>query len=102
MLVVPTERPPVSAKMVEVETILLLVVEVNGKAKSEDEETLLLKVVQSPAVKSPRTLAEADGSWKVKAPATLVIPQSLLMAVEEVAKVMAPVCAVPYVWAMEV
>ena len=69
--------------------------------ESDVEETLLLKVVQSPAVKSPRTLAEADGSWKVKAPATLVIPQSLLMAVEEVAKVMAPVCAVPYVWAME-
>ena len=69
--------------------------------ESDVEETLLLKVVQSPAVKSPRTLAEADGRLKVKAPATFVIPQSLLMAVEEVAKVMAPVCAVPYVCAME-
>ena len=46
-------------------------------------------------------LGVEEGRFQVKAPATLVIPQSLLMAVEEVAKVMAPVCAVPYVWAME-
>ena len=96
-LVVPTERPWVKAKMVEVATMVLLVVEVNGHAN----EALLLNVLQSAAVRSPRTVWEADGRLKVKAPATFVMPQSLEMAVEEVAKVMAPVCAVPYVWAME-
>jgi hypothetical protein len=94
-------RPPVKEIVVDVETMLLLNVEVKGQAKSEEDETLLLKVVQSPAVKSPRVFVVADGMLKVKAPATFVIPQSFEIAVEEVAKVMAPDCAVPKVWAME-
>ena len=102
-LVVPMERPLVSARMVEVETILLFVVDVNGQAKSDEEETLLLNVVQSPAVRSPRTLAEEDGMFQVKVPAPLsVMPQSFEIAVEEVAKMMAPVCAEPKVCRAEV
>ena len=66
-LVVPTERPWVKAKMVEVATMVLLVVEVNGHAN----EALLLNVLQSAAVRSPRTVWEADGRLKVKAPVKL-------------------------------
>lgn len=60
-------------------------------------ESLLLKVVKSAAVKSPRTVADADGMLKVNAPPELVMPQSLLIAVVDVPNVIAPVCAAPYV-----
>ena len=45
--------------------------------------------------RGPRTEAEADGRLKVKVPPELVMPQSLAMAVVEVARVRAPVCAEP-------
>src|SRR3989344_7615378 len=90
-------KPWVKAITVEVETMVLSAVEVNGHAKS----ALLLNVVQSAAVKSPRTVAEELGSWKVNVPPTFVIPQSFEMASEEVASVSAPVCAAPKVWAKE-
>lgn len=90
-----------AAKLIKVEVASQVDSVVNGKAKSDEEETLLLKALQSPAVKSPRTVAEEDGSWKVKVPATFVIPQSPEIAVELVASVSAPTCTVPNVCASE-
>ena len=92
--------PARRSRMVDVDTILFEAVEVNGKEAviaeaSEVEETLLLNVVQSPAVRSPRTVPDDDGMLKVKVPPAFVIPQSFEIAVDEVAKVRAPVCAVP-------
>lgn len=52
---------------------------------------LLLKVVQSVDERRPLTDAVAVGRFKVNVPAELVIPQSLLIAVVDVASVMAPV-----------
>jgi hypothetical protein len=54
-----------------------------------------LNLEKSAPVKRPRTLAEAEGMLKVKVPDELVIPQSLEIAVVEVARVIAPVTAVP-------
>jgi len=58
---------------------------------------LLLNVVQSVPERSPRTAAVAVGRLNVNVPLLFVMPQSLLIAVVEVANVSAPVCAVPYV-----
>jgi hypothetical protein len=63
---------------------------VKGKIEArEEEETLLLKVVQSVDVRRPRVLGPEDGRLKVRVPAEAVMPQSPLMAVVVVAKVMA-------------
>lgn len=67
----------------------------------EDEETLLLKIFQSPLERSPRIEAVAVGKLKVNAPAEFVMPQSLFIAVVEVAMVRAPVWAEPYVCNIE-
>jgi hypothetical protein len=48
-----------------------------------------LKVVQSVDVRRPRVLGPEDGRLKVRVPAEAVMPQSPLIAVEVVAKVMA-------------
>jgi hypothetical protein len=90
--------PPL--KLIKVEVASQVFSVVNGKDAvradaSEVDETLLLTVVQSAAVKSPRTVPEEDGMLNVKVPPAFVMPQSLLIAVEEVAKVSAPVCAEP-------
>ena len=50
--------PCVKATMVDVATMAVFAVEVKGQAKS----ALLLNVVQSAAVRRPRTVAEEDGS----------------------------------------
>ena len=62
---------------------------------------LLLNIVQSVPERSPRTAAVAVGRLNVNVPLLFVMPQSLLIAVVEVASVSAPVCAVPYVCARE-
>ena len=61
-----------------------------------------LKVVQSVDESNPLIAAVAVGILKVKVPDELVIPQSLLIAVVEVAKVIVPVWALPYVCCKEV
>jgi hypothetical protein len=54
-----------------------------------------LNLEKSEEERRPRIEAEAVGILKVKVPEEFVIPQSLLMAVVEVARVIAPVTAVP-------
>src|SRR6185437_14768981 len=56
---------------------------------------LPLNVEKSEAERRPRTEALAVGRLKVNVPPVFVMPQSLLTAVVEVARVMAPVCAEP-------
>jgi hypothetical protein len=73
------------------------VVGVKGKIEArEEEETLLLKVVQSVEVRRPRVEGPEDGRLKVSVPAEAVMPQSPLIAVEVVAKVMAVSVVVEY------
>lgn len=60
-----------------------------------------LKVVQSVPERRPRILAVAVGTLKVKVVPELVMPQSFDIAVEEVARVRAPVCAEPLEWVSE-
>ena len=57
---------------------------------SDVDASLVLKFVQSVDDKRPLTVPLAAGKLKVKVPLELVMPQSLLMAVVEVASVMAP------------
>jgi hypothetical protein len=90
--------PPL--KLIKVEVASQVFSVVNGKDAvradaSEVDETLLLNVVQSADVRSPRTVPEDEGMLNVKVPPAFVIPQSLLIAVDDVAKVSAPVCAEP-------
>jgi hypothetical protein len=68
-------------------------------ALSDVEEILLLKSDQSEVERRPRAEADAVGSANVKVPDELVIPKSVPEV--EVAKVIAPVCAEPYVCATE-
>lgn len=68
----------------------------SGKvAEREEEEILLLKLAKSLPERRPRIWVVAEGRLKVRVPAAEVMPQSLLMAVEEVAKVMAEAVVVP-------
>jgi hypothetical protein len=80
---------------------MVLVERMSGQVKVR-ALSLLLKVVQSVAVRRPRTAVVAEGRLKVKVPEEFVMPQSLLMAVVEVARVMAPVTAAPAECAREV
>ena len=70
-----------------------LLYERGALAESEVEEILLLKRLQSVAVRSPRALRDAEGILNENVPPELVTLKS--EPVVEVAIVIAPVCAEP-------